>query len=266
MKNIKTTLSLLFTALFIWLSITPAFAAPKQTPYNFLIKCGYSPEYLDNLSDDMIIYICEQIGDNTVIEVETKNLYLDENGNFNPIETIGGISESDLIISMTIAHIHKANTNQTTGCIVGAEWLWTNKNVYRGKDALSLNWDASLFYQASFLSQDMYRSSLSSNSIVSKEYTKPTESSQGGLGFYTRLDKSLSYYPAGAFVAVLYTTSTLYDNNGNNNLGTAINLNYVHSKFANIGLSFSVGPVGVSINPGSNYDSLSDTIEFRYSR
>ena len=266
MKKAKITLSLLFTTIFVWLAITPAFAAPMQTPYDFLIDCGYSSEYLNNLSDEMIIYICEQIGDDTVTEVESKNLYLDENGNFSPIETLGGISESDLIISMTIAHVHKANTNQTTGCIVGAEWLWTNKNVYRGKDALSLNWDNSIFYQASFMSQDMYRTSLNSNSIVSKEYTKPTESSQGGLGFYTSLNKSLSNYPAGAFIAVLYATSTIYDNGINNNYGTAINLNYVHSKFANIGLSFSVGPVGVSINPGSNHDSLSDTSEFRYSR
>lgn len=266
MKKAKITLSLLFTAIFVWLSITPVFAAPAQTPYEFLIDCGYSSEYLNNLSDDMIIYIRKQIGDAIVTEVECKNLYLDENGNFNPIESLGGISESDLIITITIAHIHKANTNQTTGCIVGAEWLWANKNVYRGKDALSLNWDNSIFYQASFMSQDMYRTSLNSNSIVSKEYTKPTESSQGGLGFYTRLNNSISNYPAGAFAAVLYTTSTMYDNGVNNNFGTSINLNYVHSKFANIGLSFSAGPIGVSINPGSNYDSLSDNSEFRYSR
>lgn len=37
MKKAKITLSLLFTAIFVWLSITPAFAAPAQTPYEFLI-------------------------------------------------------------------------------------------------------------------------------------------------------------------------------------------------------------------------------------
>lgn len=78
MKKIKSLVAVVCSLALLFLSAVPAFAsAQQQSPYDFLLSCGYSASFLDALSEEMLLKIYNAIGDNEVVGVE-KVLGIDE--------------------------------------------------------------------------------------------------------------------------------------------------------------------------------------------
>ncbi len=78
MKKIKFLLAVICSLVLLLLSVVPTFASEQgQSPYDFLLSCGYSASFLDALSEEMLLKIYNAIGDNEVVAGE-KVLEIDD--------------------------------------------------------------------------------------------------------------------------------------------------------------------------------------------
>ncbi len=263
MKKNKRILAVVCVMTLLCLSIFPASAA-QESPYEFLLRCGYSEEVLNTLPEDILLKIYNEIGDNEVIDVKEEVYYLDEGGVLSAVNPLGTIESSSLKITIGTGVINKKGTDQITGCLYSALWEWAdNKPLIRIKDAVTVNWDASIFRLSSFYAQDLGKNSQSEEFTIIKDYGDLSESNQGGLGHFTQLSSSYSYVGGGMLV-LLAPNAPMY--NGDN-YGTAINFNYVHNRNPlGLGLSFSLDGFGVSANAGLLSDSRGVPASFKFRR
>lgn len=261
----KKAIGIVLTIIMVAMLTLPAFAS--DSPYMALKAKGLPVDYLDSLSTEMLNMLYEQIGENDVALVSRQVTVLNETN--EGITTYGAISSSSMTLECIVLEIFKQGTKTVGGVIVGIDWAWQNgKPVFRLTDALSVNWDASLFalQEGSFLSQDKWRLTGTDSWVVSKEYFRPTEANQGGVGYHTQLTKDSNFRTdmGGSTILVLLPTTTIYD--GSSKV-TSINVNYIHNKntiFSSF--SFSKVGVGISINARWPSDGASDTANYYYSK
>lgn len=183
------------------------------------------------------------------------------------------ISSYSLSLSIVSAEIYRKDTNIITSVIVMVmiEWIWLNgKPTIRMTDSIAVNWDSSIFYLSSdgFFSQDKWRLLGIDSWAISNEYTRPAESNQGGIGYYTRLtsDPNFRTEVGGDTLIILEPNAPMYSVS-NPSYGTSINVNYVHNRSLVIPtLSFSKTGTTVSIDTILLSDSASATSNFRYAR
>lgn len=183
------------------------------------------------------------------------------------------ISSNSLSLSIVSAEIYRKDTNIITSVMVMVmiEWIWLNgKPTIRMTDSIAVNWDSSIFYLSSdgFFSQDKWRLLGIDSWAISNEYTRPAESNQGGIGYYTRLtsDPNFRTEVGGDTLIILEPNAPMYSVS-NPPYGTSINVNYVHNRSLVIPtLSFSKTGTTVSIDTILLSDSASATSNFRYAR
>ena len=262
MKLKKRLFSMILSISVFLLSIVPSFSLNEENSrdYRFLLKQGFSENFLNNKTDEYLQKMVSIIGDNEIGNIETTVTELYDGG----VSTMGAISSSSLTLKIVASEICKKGSNKIETVLVSVSWEWAkNKPVYRGKDAVTVNWDNSVFtYANGFYGQDLYKSNASDDWIVFKEYDTLAQANQGGIGNWTDL-KAFQNYVGGGMLFVLTPTSSI---NKGTNYSTSINVQYAHAAVPLNGLSISIVGVGVGLNWNYSCDTLSATHLFRYSR
>lgn len=271
MKAFKTAVSIFMVLVLISMTTVCSFAA--DSPYQSLLKKGFSADYLDSLSDEMILRIYNAIGDNEIGEITLETVYLTENG--DAIQPRGPISESTLSFNCLMAPVNDKGSDIITFVLVSVYWEWAKgKPTVRRTDSIAVNWDSDLFYldkENSFVSQDFFKNEGDSGWTIENEYGRPAEAVQGGLGYHTRLYSanegiagSLLYdYRGGGTLILLTPTELMYKGD---KYGTSINANYAHNRNLVSGaIGFVIDGVSVSINvPSLLADTTSATGSMKY--
>ena len=243
----------------------PVFAQ-ENTASNSIASsdAGTYEEYYTGFSASARQKIAEMIGSGNVAKVKSSTYYLPGNSLQR-----GNISASSLSLTITKSYICPNKGNKITSVLVAISWEWAaNKPVYRGKDAISLNWDSTYFIKSSddsgvaFYAQDVYRSNSSDEWTVYKEYNTLAMASQGGLGHYTDL-KALKKYVGGAMIILLEPRRSIVKGNG---FSSELNVEYVHSYLPITGLCFSTNDFGISVSwdRGCDYLSASNSLYFSF--
>lgn len=273
MKAFKTAVSIFMVLVLISMTTVCSFAA--DSPYQSLLKKGFSADYLDSLSDEMILRIYNAIGDDDIGEITLETVYLTENG--DAVQLRGPISESTLSFTCLMSPICRKGTDIITLVLVTVSWKWAKgKPTVRRTDSIAVNWDSKLFYldkENSFVSQDFLKNEGDSDWTVVNGYGRPAEAVQGGVGYHTRLYSanegivgSLLYdYRGGGTLILLTPTELMYKGD---KYGTSISANYAHNRNLAVGtIGFVIDGVSVGINvPSLSADTTSATGSMRYSR
>ncbi|MGN0539662.1 MAG: hypothetical protein ACI4KI_07390 [Candidatus Fimenecus sp.] len=263
MKKTKMIISIVVVCIIVWSTVVPSFA---YSPYEVLLQKGFSPDFLKVFSDAQLLKICNKIGTDHVFSINSTTIHLKEGNTDN--QTYGAISETSMDLSVNAIVLTDGQIFTGVLVIVGWEWL-DGKPVIRQTDSISVNWDASVFNlkSDSFYSADMYRIIHSPEDwSISKEYNRPAEANQGGVGFYTSLmDDYTNYSVANGGVAMFNLNTNSSCTIGNSHT-TSINVQYVHNRSVFIpSLSFSKTGTSVSIGSIALFtDSASDTVNVTY--
>lgn len=213
----------------------------------------------------------DKIDTNDIKNISAKTVYLTESETGLGAQPYGDISPNSLSLSIVSGEICRKDTNIITGVLVLIEWVWLNgKPTMRKTDSISVNWDSSLFYLSSdgFCSQDKWRLVGIDSWVISKEYNRPAESNQGGIGYYTKLTSDPNFRTAvgGDTLIILEPCSPMYSTS-NPEHETSINVNYVHNRSIVIpSFSFSKNGTAVAIDKHLASDSASATANFKYSK
>lgn len=266
----KTIFSIFLVVALLFSFTAPAFAS--SSPYDELIRKGFSSDCLDSLSNEMMTRLYNAIGNNDIKNVSTKTVYLTVNETEIGMQPYyGDISTNSLSLTIDSAEICQKGTNRITGVLVLVEWIWHDgKPTIRKTDSIAVNWNSSIFYLASdgFYSQDKWRLLGIDSWAISKEYTRPAESIQGGIGYYTKLtsDPNFRTEVGGNTLIILEPTSPMYYVS-DPPYGTSISVNYVHNRSLVIPtLSFSNTGTAIGIDTIFLSDSASATKSFKYTR
>lgn len=262
MKGLKKFITVCISIVMIFSTSIPSFAVEEQTcNYEFLLSQGYPAQYLDNLTESSLQKMVEMIGTGYVANIEIEESTLDENMQV----ARGTINEGSMTLQITTSTICQLNTNKITGVLVSVDWTWAkNKPIYRGEDAVTINWDNNIFsYNAdSFYAQDVYKSNASDDWSIFKEYTVLAASNQGGVGHWTDL-KAFKSYVGGAMMILLKPNSSMIKGKKYN---TTINVEYVHAPVPLSGLSLSILDVGVGVSWTLTCDTMASPCNFQFSR
>ena len=262
MKNFKILTAAIIAFSMIFATIVPSFAfeESESSNYDFLLEQGYSAEYLDNFTDAALQKMTEMISENGYISDININSIV-----FNTPTNIarGTINEDSLSLTISSGSICQNGTDKITGVLVAVSWEWAKlKPLYRGQDAITINWDSDIFHFAdAFYAQDFYKSNETDEWSVFKEYSVLAVSNQGGIGHWTNL-KSFSKYVGGGMLFLLEPTISMKSGTANS---TTLNVNYVHSQIPITGLDFSVFDVGVGISWNISCESMSGTNIIKFS-
>lgn len=271
MKKTKSILSILLAIIFVSLSVTPSFAVtkkPPQTPYEYLLSCGYSKEFLNSATEELLLNIYNAIGDNEVDDVHEEVLYLNESGVQNPL---GNIDANSLKITVEVGAVYRKGTKEVGVVLYCVLWEWAkNKPQIRHEDPVSINWDTNVFCQGAFYAQDTARNTLSEELICLNDYDTPAQATQGGLGHFNDIAWTYNYnYVGGGIVLLLEPREKMYkyEDVNRDNKKTDVYFNFTHNRNP-LGLGVSITPdgFGVTINPGTMSDSRASKYTFSYSR
>lgn len=259
MKRAKALTSVILSIVFFTTFIVPCFA--EQTDYDFLLNCGYSAEFLDKLPKENYSRMREVIGNCDVTVIDD---YSNEKTNM----ARGAIAEEDLDLELVVAEICQKDTNIINLYLVTATWAWAEDKPINNlnQDLITINWNAELLNivaEGGFVSQDWYRESASSEKVVIRDCTTPAASSQGGVGFYTKLEWGKSFLGGNALL-LLETSIPMYKGTSHS---SSVNMEYGHdfSLFGIAGGGFGIGPVSVSIDGGVMCDIMAEPETFNYS-
>lgn len=265
MKSVKKFFCFALCVIILFVSSVTAFAATAtdrthNENYSFLLGQGYDAAFLNSQTDEYLQKMVDVIGDKDVVDITTEIAMMDE----NDVATRGNIDPSLLKFTIITSQLSSQGSDKIETVLINVSWEWAeNKPVYRGKDAIAVNWDTNvLTYSGGFFSQDAYKSNAGDQWSIFKENTAPAEAKQGSLGFWTDLKAFVSYV-CGSSLITLAPTSTIYKGSS---LGTTINAEYAHATSPLSGLSITVGPVGVGLSWNNSCDSTSVSNYMRYSK
>lgn len=252
-RTIKKLEAFLCAINLLWMLMIPSFAI--NSPYAVLLDKGVPKEYLDRLSEEMLLQIYEQIGENNVgtIYQESMELYCNSQGELQPYHTL---TESSMTLTTYNIVCCKKDTNIISNVVVAVSWEWHgNKPIVRKDDLISINWSDDLFtyYADSFIEQCYYMPG--TEWILYKENTLLAMSKQGGVGFYNALAYSSGhvYQNRGDSIIMLLPTKEIRQTSSREK-ATSINVEYVHdAKPLVASASFAYMGVGVSIQYNENW-------------
>lgn len=272
-EKTKSILSILLAIIFVSLSVTPSFAAAEkspETPYEYLLSCGYSEKFLNSASEKLLLNIYSAIGDNEVGDVYEKTIYLNESGVPYISNPLGNIEDDSLKITLEVSAVYRKGTKEVGSVLYSVLWEWAkNKPQIRHEDPVSINWDADVFCQGAFYAQDTARNTLTEELSCLKDYDTPAQATQGGLGHFNEIAWTYNYnYIGGGIVLILEPSNRMFKYGDSRDIKkTDINFNFVHNRNP-LGLGVSITPegLGVTINPGTMSDSKSSKYTFSYSR
>lgn len=261
MKSLKKFTAIILGIIMIFSTVVPSFALEEESnDYDFLLEQGYPTEHIDKLTDTMLQKMTNMIGDNYIADVNVEKFVFNENSEM----TRGTIKEDNLTLEIASGTLCQNGTDDIINILVTVNWEWAKgAPLYRGKDAISVNWDDDIFsYADEFYANDVYKSNENDDWSVFKEYSTLAASSQGGLGHWSDL-KAFKSYVGGGMIFLLNPTSPMVTGK---TYSTTLNVEYVHSKAPITGLEFSIMDVGVGISWNLSCDSMADSSVIKFSR
>lgn len=92
-----------------------------ETDYDFLLNHGFSKDFLDSLTDEMLSEMRTSIGNDEVVSINTETVYLSENTSEN-LQARGTISEDSLELNIIATTICKQNTSTITRVLAIVTW------------------------------------------------------------------------------------------------------------------------------------------------
>lgn len=261
-KKSKILLSILLVLLLLVTTTMPCFAT--QSDYNYLLSCGFTENFLNDLPEINHSRIREMIGNNDVTNTSINTYYLHESST----TTRGAIDPNHLELQMAVSEICESGTNNINLYLVAATWKW-EKDKPRNKlneDAITVNWNADLLNLAitgAFYAQDWYKNSQNGEEIVVRETTICPTSAQGGIGFYTELEQEKSFV-GGSMLLLLESSIPMTTGN---TYSSTINIEYAHDySIANLsGLGFTISVVSVNLDFSGFCDTMAAHTNIYYS-
>lgn len=268
MKKIKSILCICLIFVLLFSMTVPCFAT--QSDYDFLLNCGFSKEYLDSLTVEILSRMRNGIGNDILVSTEIETIYLSENTNDN-MQSRGTISENSLELKISASKICKKDTTTITRVLVLVTWEWYDrKPAVRKEDAIAVNWNSDIFYfhADSFYSMDLYKYVEDEDWIIHDELSSPKELNQGGLGFFTKLyndSAPLNLYVGGQAIFFLNPSEPIYDGKTH---GTGINVNYVHDRSVlPMSITFTYKSYSIAIETSREaFDSLAKSCNVEFTR
>ncbi len=268
MKKLKSFFIFCLVLTILFTNTISCFA--YETDYDFLLNRGFSKDFLDSLTDEMLYRMRNGIGNDEVASINTETVYLLENTSANP-QARGTISEDSLELNISATTICKQNTSTITRVLLTVTWEWgLSKPLIKKDDAISVNWNSDVFYFHAnvFYSVDLYKTYEAEEWKILNEYTAPQELNQGGLGFLTKLSDWGNYTPmyvGGQAIFFLNPTEPMYEGNTH---GTGINVNYVHNRsILPMSINFVYKGFGIEIEPSRNaFDSIAKACNIEFTR
>lgn len=237
--------------LFLCLPITVN-AEGSQTVSNdsmrkYLVTLGCPNEYVDTLSDDRVSNMYNiLISGNYEFSGLKQEIVEVQDGNPN---ARGNISTSKLKLSIaTFDYVDSSNNVQEVYVSLGYYWL--QEPIVTATDAITFNWDGTLFALNGF-----YAINTSDEKLPVDYVDAPAKSANGGIGWYSKMkDPYLGMVGInGGADLLLIPKKTI---GANSNLNSDMHLNYAHATLG-FSLSFGIdssGPsVGISVVSGT-YD------------
>lgn len=239
----------------------------REGKISYLVEKGIPYNTLMEMPDEVVdIWFNKVYGQEIVYLGESSSTLIEQNES----STIpyGTISSSDMTFTVTAVGLV---TNLSDGrqkldaVLLSVDYLWAEgKPLICYEDAISVNWDSSLFaYDAdSFSAFEYYRDS-GSWVYIGKNST-PTEINQGGLGYYTNLTAGHTQLKGYSTFTLLPSEDNMYMTSANR--VTSINAQYVHTKTLGIaGATFGYNGNGITINAPALSDSAAASDNFSYS-
>ena len=261
MKSVKGIICFILSVSLVFVLTAPAFASKtvNNENYDCLVEQGFSESFLNNQTASYLQKMVNIIGDKEIVNIKTTVVGSTESG----IATVADIGSS-LKLEIVAAEMCEKNSNKISSVLTGVSWEWSkNKPVYRGKDAVTVNWDPAVFtYADGFYGQDLYKTNASDSWTVFKEYNDLAAANQGGIGTWTDL-KAFKNYVGGSMLFVLAPASPITKGTSHS---TGVHVQYVHSAAPFNGLSISAFNFGVGITWNSSCNTKSATHYIRYSK
>lgn len=262
MKKNQKIIAIIMSIIMMFSIAIQSFAVETSTDYyEILLNYGYPTDYLDKLTPEVMQEMVELIGNNSVSNVEIKEITFN-NTNTN---ARANIDAENLTLQISTTTISPKDTDKISSVMVGVAWEWAKQNpYYRGKDAISVNWDSNIFSfnEGSFYAYDSYKSKEADDWEIFKEYATLSAANQGGIGHWTNL-KAFKNFVGGAMIFLLDPTSPMKSGAKYN---TTVNVEYAHAKLPLTGLSFSYGTVGVGVEWENSCSTMAATSTIKFSR
>lgn len=221
----------------------------------YLIGLGVPNEYVNSYSSAKLnkMYEILQTGNYTYSGATTEIYEIE---NTDP-RTKADISTSKL--KLQIVTFDSRRGNYVNEVYASAAFEWLTPPIASYTDALTFNWDGSLFSLADFYA--MSTGFVGNTPIVVDYVDAPAQSASGGVGWYINLSDYNFGYVANAGSAE-FRFLPKRNININETLNTDMHFNYAHSKFG-FSLSFGIasdGPsMGVTFDENASYDTLATT-------
>ncbi len=262
--------------------------ASDPSPYEFLLKKGFTEEYLQNLPDKYINELFEKFKNNYVILDNISYKFYDIENKNNVINPFAIIPEYMLKLKVADFVYYDPNTTLIEKIEINITYDWycnpgvEERPYNRGIDGISTNWDYRFNYKiGSFTHTDymttgqiMYRS----NDIETTAYNTTTDlakTGQCGIGYYVNLaPKKLRPYFSKCTGVTKYSiypkddnSIYVYDFNPNHGSATNVGVEYAHdTSSGSVGISFSLWGFSVGMNFDTNrVDNRTLEHKIRYS-
>lgn len=218
--------------------------------YQWAVDSGFSEGFLNNISAESLrqVYYDNKDAENFEIEEEVGILPSETNISTTRAGNIG----TDAMEFRSSAVKHTTGKNGTVvkvNIYFTAQWL-NGKPLNRANDAITSNWDSSLWYcdTSSFWGrvEDVSNGSSATADVVYSS-TRPAKNEQGGLGWYA----PLQYSPLG-FTPTVRIGYVLYPRNSTMPEGTkyvsSVTATYGHTYNSITGISFGVTGGSISMS------------------
>jgi len=219
----------------------------------YLKSLGVTQDYLDLIPEEKIHAMYEryfsQTRSNNDITYEWGGYetFVKDIIDINPDNpsTRGTISTAKL--QLTIAYMNEVYGTEIRGITVEISYKWLSIPIFLDEDAITVNWDSTLFNSDGFYS-DMGGEFISDRYVSFKYISQPNKMGSGGLGWLVPLtdgkhpgELPVKLYGGGA-IHLFPTQTPLYTSSGRTFL---LIMDYTH-RYMSIGVS-----LGFSINGGS---------------
>ena len=240
----------------------------------YLISQGIPEDFLNDKETQDIDDIYASYYGKTVEYFGTETVSLTETADPSDISLLGVIPSDDMMLKITHVYVYDASSTSSSyfrifETVVYVDYRWYNgKPFFRLTDAVSVNWDSSIFLLKpnSFQSTDYLSSSIGdqTNWIVTNTSSDPEQLNQGGLGYSIKMGSSpnFSTVQKGTAKFTLQPRSNIYSGKTRH---TSINVEYVHNQSLFNTLTIAKDGLGVTINLSGMKDSVAKPLTFDYS-
>ena len=262
-------------ALLLLLSLSTSAYAANDLQTEFLVSIGFPLEVISQMDNEEVNYVLSlaQQYDIEYSSFTTAQLNSPTDDNISPF---GLIPSSDMTLSVMALTIR--GTTGTDGrtaieginVIISYEWADGLPRIKK-EDAITLNWDNTVFTYKSFENTEYYCYSYGENGQPiwwsRPSVNDPFDNIQGAVCYYTNLVGTIPDYDyikhKGIASVILVPASPIYVGTDHN---TSLNVQYVHDKNPLLLFKpeFIFGPVSISVQDSALTDRVSASALYQY--